>query len=181
MFCMHCSTRPSAGTFQPRNSSMVTSERTHAHAHTSMVTCTRTHARAHTPLAQLSDATIDCRRVNRLRTGSCCCLCLCCQSDRDCRRVERPRTLLPQLLYAPAAALSRYSLALLFACFTCVHACCSVQSGLLLLHSYCFRLFCIGLSLPPPAPLLSLSLSLSPSLSPSFSFSLSLSLSLSVS
>ena len=50
-------------------------------------------------------------------------------------------------VYAPAAALSRHSLALLFACFTCVHACCIVQSEVLPLHSYCFRLFCIGLSL----------------------------------
>ena len=75
MFCMHCSTRPSAGTFQPRNSA-----RAHQHGHI------YTHARAHTHYwHNWSDAMIDCRRVNRLRTGWCCCLCFCCQSDRDCK------------------------------------------------------------------------------------------------
>lgn len=44
---------PFAGTFQPRNSSMITSTRTHAHAHTSMVTSTRMRAHTHTLLAQL--------------------------------------------------------------------------------------------------------------------------------
>ena len=49
-------------------------------------------------------------------------LCSCCQSDRDCRRVERPRTGVDAVtaVCAPAAALSRHSLALLFACFTFV-------------------------------------------------------------
>jgi len=56
--------------------------------------CTRTPAwshlhacaRAHTHYwHNWSDAMIDCRRVNRLRTGWCCCLCFCCQSDRDCK------------------------------------------------------------------------------------------------
>ena len=43
-------------------------------------------ARAHTHhWHNWSDAMIDCRRVNRLRTGWCCCLCFCCQSDRDCK------------------------------------------------------------------------------------------------
>jgi hypothetical protein len=91
--------------------------------------CARTHTHY---WHNWSDAMIDCRRVNRLRTGWCCCLCFCCQSDRDCRRVERPRTGVDAVtaVYAPAAALSRHSLALLFACFTCMHACCIVQSGL---------------------------------------------------
>ena len=151
--------------------------------------CTRTPAwshlhacaRAHTHYwHNWSDAMIDCRRVNRLRTGWCCCLCFCCQSDRDCRRVERPRTGVDAVtaVYAPAAALSRHSLALLFACFTCMHACCIVQSGVLPLHSYCFRLFCIGLSLSLSfSHFLSLSLSLSLSHTHTLSLSPSLSLS----
>ena len=37
-------------------------------------------------------------------------MCFCCQSDRDCRRVERPRTGVDAVtaVYAPAAALSRH-------------------------------------------------------------------------
>jgi hypothetical protein len=65
--CWHGWEIPVRGHFSTRNSSMITSTRTHAHAHTSMVTSTRTHARAHTHhWHNWSDATIDCRCFKRL-------------------------------------------------------------------------------------------------------------------